>query len=114
MSPALISTIGPPSHCVQPLPDVTISVCPSGCVCQALRAPGSNVTNAPATRDSPLRWNGMSMRTLPVKYSADPLTEGSEPLRSMCMSVSDGLLRREIAVAIAGGHAAIHEEVAAR
>ncbi len=67
MSPALISTIGPPSHWVQPLPEVTIKVCPSGWVCQALRAPGSNVTLAPATRESPPRWNCQSMRTLPVK-----------------------------------------------
>jgi hypothetical protein len=26
---------------------VTINVCPKGCVCQAVRAPGSNVTLAP-------------------------------------------------------------------
>lgn len=31
-SPARISTMGPPSHWVQPTPDVTMSVCPSGCV----------------------------------------------------------------------------------
>src|SRR4030081_1950244 len=35
-----------PSHCVHPQPEVTIKVWPSGCVCQALRAPGSNVTLA--------------------------------------------------------------------
>ena len=34
----------------RPQPAVTISVCPSGCVCHAVRAPGSNVTLAPATR----------------------------------------------------------------
>lgn len=49
--PALISTTGPSSHCVHPFPDVTIRVCPSGWICQAVRAPGSKVTVAPATRD---------------------------------------------------------------
>jgi hypothetical protein len=34
---------------------------------------------APATRAVPLRWNIESMRTLPVKWSADPFTEGCEP-----------------------------------
>ena len=38
----------PALTCTQPQPDVTISVWPSGCVCQAVRAPGSNVTIAPA------------------------------------------------------------------
>ena len=37
--------------CTQPVPAVTMSVCPRGCVCQAVRAPGSNVTRAPATLD---------------------------------------------------------------
>ena len=31
-------------------PEVTIRVWPSGCVCQAVRAPGSKVTAAPPTR----------------------------------------------------------------
>src|SRR5207237_3932028 len=35
-SPARISCFGPPSLCTQPQPDVTISVCPSGCVCHAV------------------------------------------------------------------------------
>ena len=43
-SPGRISSFGAPSHCAQPHPDVTISVWPSGCVCHAVRAPGSKVT----------------------------------------------------------------------
>ena len=43
-SPGRISSIGPPQCCARPQPDVTISVCPSGCVCHAVRAPGSKVT----------------------------------------------------------------------
>lgn len=49
-SPGWISSIGPSSRCTQPNPAVTINVCPNGCVCQAVRAPGSNVTAAPAAR----------------------------------------------------------------
>ena len=49
-SPGRISSTGPPSRCAQPQPAVTISVWPSGCVCHAVRAPGSNVTLAPRTR----------------------------------------------------------------
>gem|GEM_PF-725160 len=49
-SPGRISSTGPPSRCTQPRPAITISVCPNGCVCQAVRAPGSNVTLAPAPR----------------------------------------------------------------
>src|SRR5437588_9980247 len=50
-SPARISRFGPPQHCTQPQPEVTISLWPNGWVCQAVRAPGSNVTSAPETRD---------------------------------------------------------------
>src|ERR1051326_252730 len=48
-SPGRISSIGPPQRCAQPHPAVTMSVCPSGCVCHAVRAPGSKVTLAPCT-----------------------------------------------------------------
>src|SRR6516162_3150682 len=39
-SPARISVLGPPQHCTQPQPAVTISLWPSGWVCHAVRAPG--------------------------------------------------------------------------
>ena len=45
--PGWISSIGPPSRCALPQPAVTISICPSGWVCHAVRAPGSNVTALP-------------------------------------------------------------------
>src|SRR6266851_1992557 len=79
-SPGRISFFGPPQHCTQPQPDVTIKFCPSGCVCHAVRAPGSNVTKAPRTRPGSDAWNSGSIRTLPVKYSSGPLVEGCEPL----------------------------------
>src|SRR6266487_5667709 len=79
-SPGRISSIGPPSRCAQPQPLVTISVCPSGCVCHAVRAPGSNVTLAPAARAGALAWNNGSIRTVPLNQSAGPLLDGCEPI----------------------------------
>src|SRR6516164_6752671 len=79
-SPARISRLGPPPHCTQPQPAVTINLWPSGWVCHAVRAPGSNVTNPAETRDGSVAGNSGSIRTLPVKCSAGPLAEGCEPL----------------------------------
>src|SRR5215203_6775869 len=62
-----------------------MSVWPSGCVCQAVRAPGSNVTNAPPMRAGAVPANGCSTRTEPVKYSAGPLRKGCKPLRVIFM-----------------------------
>src|SRR5438132_1208664 len=79
-SPGRISSIGPPQRCARPQPAVTISVCPNGCVCQAVRAPGSNVTLAPAARAGAFAWNNGSMRTVPVNQPAGPLVDGCEPI----------------------------------
>src|SRR6185295_13618077 len=43
-SPGWMSSSEPPQRCTRPQPAVTMSVCPNGCVCHAVRAPGSNVT----------------------------------------------------------------------
>jgi len=59
-----------------PQPAVTISVWPNGCVCQAVRAPGSKVTSAPETRAGSGGLNRGSRRTVPVNQSAEPLAEG--------------------------------------
>src|SRR5256714_4542640 len=85
-SPGRTSTFSWPSLCTQPQPAVTSSVCPSGCQCQAVRAPGSNVTLAPRTRAGSGASNNGSIRTVPVKYSAGPLFDGCDPLLliSMC------------------------------
>jgi len=64
-SPGRISSTGPPSRCARPKPALTTSVCPSGCVCQAVRAPGSKVTAAPATRAGAGAVKSGSMRTVP-------------------------------------------------
>src|SRR5437588_12735121 len=74
-SPGRISSIDPPSLCAQPNPDVTISVWPNGCMCHAVRAPGSNVTLAPRTRAGSGASNSGSIRTLPVNQSAGPFDD---------------------------------------
>src|SRR4029077_19231526 len=80
-SPGRTSSLGPPSTCTQPQPIVMISVWPSGCVCQAVRAPGSNVTKPPPARAGSVPRNGVSTRTDPVKCSAGPFRDGCELLR---------------------------------
>src|SRR5271165_5210240 len=80
-SPGRISSTEPPQSWARPQPAVTIKVCPSGWVCQAVRAQGSKVTLAPKTRAGEGALKSGSTRTAPVKYSAGPLPEGCEPLR---------------------------------
>src|SRR3954463_7924272 len=86
-SPGRISSTGPSSRWTHPQPNVTIKVWPSGCVCQAVRAPGSNVTLAPPTRAGLGAWNSGSMRTVPETQSAGPLPDGWEPLRLISMAL---------------------------
>src|SRR5205085_405204 len=82
-----ISSIGPPSRCTRPEPAVTISICPSGWECHAVRAPGSKVTLPPETRDGAFAGNSGSTRTVPVNQSGDPLLDGCEPLRWTSISI---------------------------
>src|SRR5205085_11886175 len=65
-SPAWISVIGPPHSWVRPLPAVTMSCWPAGCVCQADLAPGVKLTLA--ADGSPVRAgkSGVTV-TAPVK-----------------------------------------------
>ena len=85
-SPGRIWSIGPPQRCAKPQPAVTIRIWPSGWVCQAVRAPGSNATLAPRVCAGSGGSNRGSMRTVPVKYSAGPLEEGSEPILLISIS----------------------------
>ena len=80
-SPGQILSIRLPQPCTRPQPAVTIRVCPSGWLCHAVWALGSNVTVAPATLAGSFAWNRGSMRTVPVNHSSGPLVEGCEPLR---------------------------------
>src|SRR5205823_4320674 len=86
-SPGRICSTDPPSRCARPLPAVTISVCPRGCVCQAVRAPGSNVTLAPLTRAGSGALNSGSIRTVPVNHSAGPLPDGCVPFRLISIAI---------------------------
>jgi len=63
-----------------------IKVCPSGCVCQAVLAPGSNVTLAAAPRLASLALNNGSIRTAPVNQSAGPFAEGCAPVLVISMA----------------------------
>src|SRR2546421_11281032 len=80
-SPCRISSTGSPQRCTRPVPAVTIRTWPSGCVCHAVLAPGSNVTREPDARAGAFAWNRGSTRTEPVKFSAGPCREGCEPRR---------------------------------
>ena len=71
-SPSRISRFGPCHSCTQPTPAVTMSTCPAGCVCHALRAPGANVTWAPVARVPSFVPNSRSTDTVPVKVSGAP------------------------------------------
>src|SRR3954464_11678901 len=84
-SPGWISSLGPPQRCVRPQPAVTINVWPRGCVCHAVRAPGSNVTLAPCTNAGFGAWNKGSILTMPVNQSAGPFADGCEP--TLLMSI---------------------------
>src|ERR671916_2988318 len=80
-SPGRISYRGPCHRCTRPTPAVTTSRWPRGCVCHAVRAPGSNVTYAAPALATSFGSNSGSIRAAPVKYSAGPRCDAREPLR---------------------------------
>src|SRR5207244_12679116 len=51
-SPGRISRTGPPLACTRPTPEITYRVWPKGCVCHAVRAPGSKATRVENKRAS--------------------------------------------------------------
>jgi hypothetical protein len=66
---------------------ITTSVWPRGWVCQAVRAPGSNVIDALLARAGSVRSKRGSIRTLPVNQSAGPFPDGRVPMREISMCV---------------------------
>src|SRR3954452_25426469 len=98
-SPARISTRSSPSHWVQPVPEVTISVWPSGWVCQAVLPPGSKLTEAIPIRDAAGGLFKGSIDTSPVYHSDGPFCEARVParfnsmlsLRCSCRSTDSGV-----------------------
>src|SRR5712691_1458406 len=88
VSPARISRIGPPQACTRPTPETTCKVWPSGWVCHAVRALGSNLTQAPLIRPGAGASAIGSCQTVPVKFSAGVLREGIEPNGLMSMALA--------------------------
>ena len=80
-SPGRISCTTSFHFCTPPTPMVTMRVCPSGCVCQAVGAPAAKVTTPPPTRAGAVVRKRESTVTSPVKYCWEPMLEGSEPTR---------------------------------
>ena len=68
-----------------PQPVVTISTCPSGWVCQAVRAPGSKVTALPAALSGSRAGNSGSIRTVPENHSEGPVPDGCAPILLISM-----------------------------
>src|SRR4029077_3957550 len=96
-SPGRISSIGPASGFACPQPAVIPNVWLNGCVCQAVRDPGSNVTLAPRTRAGSGVSNSGSTRTAPVNQSAGPLLDGCDPLLLISISLNKSGVRRSTA-----------------
>src|SRR3954470_19898005 len=84
-SPAFISRFGAFHSWTQPAPPITSSVCPAGCVCQALRAPGSNMTWAPELRVASVAENSGVTDTVPVNVSAGPGADGRDSFGEISM-----------------------------
>src|SRR4051812_5221031 len=84
-SPPFISRFGALHSWTQPLPAITISVCPAGCVCQALREPGSNVTWPPVPRVASVAENSGVTDTVPVNVSAGPRADGRDSFGEISM-----------------------------
>ena len=77
--PGVTSERALPSLCTQPRPETTIKICPAGCVCHAVRPPGSKVTIPTATRLGASDAIRPSRRTVPEKLSAGATVDGMEP-----------------------------------
>jgi hypothetical protein len=71
----------------KPAAGETMSVWPNGWVCHAVRAPGSKVTAAPATRAGSRRLKQRVDSHGPVNQSGGPLADGCEPARLMSIVV---------------------------
>ena len=71
-SPGRITSSGPPRRWQRPSPSTTKIVCPFGCVCHAVRAPGVKWTLLALTREPSDGAATVSMKTAPVNQSLGP------------------------------------------
>src|SRR5665213_1853905 len=85
-SPGRISRIGPPLLWKRPTPAITYKVWPSGWVCHAVRAPGSNATRLETIRIGACGVMIGSCQTVPVKLSFGPRRVGREPAGIISMT----------------------------
>ena len=82
VSPGRISRIGSPHSWMRPTPETTCKVWPSGWVCQAVRAFGSNLTHAPLIRAGAGASMMGSCHTVPVNEFGRHLARGHGAQRS--------------------------------
>src|SRR6516165_12741015 len=66
---------------MRPTPERQNRVCPTGCECQAVRAPGVKVTTEPPSRDGGWAVITGSWNTTPVNVSAAPRRVVRSPAR---------------------------------
>src|SRR3984957_17957796 len=74
-SPAVIICGALPASCTRPTPVNTCKACPIGCVCHAVRAPGSNETRFTANLPGAAAATISSIHTVPVNQSGGPLRQ---------------------------------------
>ena len=75
--------MGSPHRWTRPVPAVITRTWPRGCVCHAVRAPGSKVTVPAVASEGASASNSISTRTLPEKFCAGADRIGREPPREM-------------------------------
>jgi hypothetical protein len=73
------------------MPDVMCNACPSGCVCQKVRAPGSKRTHPARSIAGSGAWMIGSCHTIPVKLCAGPRRDGRDPQAIMSMLIPSSI-----------------------
>src|ERR1700744_2951317 len=78
-SPVLMVCLALPASCTHPIPLVTMSSWPAGCVCHTECVPGSKVTDAAVVLVDGAPGNSGSTRPKPEKSCARTLPDGCVP-----------------------------------
>src|SRR5258705_7047031 len=100
-SPSAMRCFSPPHSWTQPLPAVTMRVCPPGWVCQAVRAHGVKDTSAELNARTSLTSNSGLTLTSPVNVSAGPRPAGRDALGEISIAVPSLIARRGSARGVA-------------
>src|SRR6516165_9658471 len=72
---------------IRPTPVRQYNVCPTGCACQPVRAPGVNETTVARMRDGACPTSTSSWNTSPVKLAAAPRRVGRADARTTVMAL---------------------------